>query len=77
MYVCLCYGVTDSQIRKAIAEGANTRSALRRKLGVGSQCGCCREQVAEMVNEYGVTQETATNHSVATVAMYQPQVTLA
>lgn len=77
MYVCLCYGVTDSQIREAIESGADSRAALRRKLGVGSQCGCCREQVAELVAQHQQAEKTVANLSVATAVMYMPQTALA
>jgi bacterioferritin-associated ferredoxin len=32
MYVCLCKGVTDSQIRSAVREGARTVRGLRKQL---------------------------------------------
>jgi bacterioferritin-associated ferredoxin len=40
MYVCLCRGVTDHQIRTAIAEGADLQG-IRDQLGVMTQCGKC------------------------------------
>jgi bacterioferritin-associated ferredoxin len=43
MYVCLCSGITDKQIRRAIADGAGSLQALRDQLGVASQCGGCAE----------------------------------
>ena len=33
MYVCLCQGITDRQIRQSIDEGADTLRALRQQLG--------------------------------------------
>ncbi|MFT4767146.1 MAG: bacterioferritin-associated ferredoxin [Glaciecola sp.] len=44
MYVCICNGITDKQIRNAIAEGANSLQHLRDELGVASQCGSCTDQ---------------------------------
>ena len=41
MYVCLCHGVTDRDIRAAAANGARTLKDLRRDLGVTSECGRC------------------------------------
>jgi len=41
MYVCLCKGVTDSQIREAISEGASSMRAIREQTGVMSACGKC------------------------------------
>jgi bacterioferritin-associated ferredoxin len=54
MYICVCGGVTESQIRTAIHEGAHTVDALTRKLGVGHQCGTCvsaAQWVLEEVHE--------------------------
>ena len=40
MYVCLCKGVTDSQIRSAAENGASIRE-IRDQLGVMTECGKC------------------------------------
>jgi bacterioferritin-associated ferredoxin len=41
MYVCLCKGITDAQIRAAVEDGASSMRELRNTLGVASQCGKC------------------------------------
>lgn len=41
MYVCVCHGVTDSQVRKAVASGVQSLRGLRDQLGVASECGRC------------------------------------
>ncbi|MEX1033748.1 MAG: bacterioferritin-associated ferredoxin [Cellvibrionaceae bacterium] len=41
MYVCLCNGITDREIRQSIRDGANSLQDLHDHLGVGSQCGQC------------------------------------
>lgn len=41
MYVCVCQGVTDRQIREAALAGARTLKDLRRELGVTRDCNCC------------------------------------
>lgn len=61
MYVCLCKGITDSQIRAAIEDGASSFKEVRNKLGVASQCGKCgiltREILRETLLESGQEQE--------------------
>lgn len=53
MYVCLCKGITDSQIRQAIEEGgASSIKDLRRSLGVATQCGKCSCFTKEMLRAY-------------------------
>ena len=41
MYVCLCKGITDTQIRAAVEDGASSLREVRTTLGVASQCGKC------------------------------------
>ena len=41
MYVCLCKGVTDGQIRDAIYDGCCSFADVRETLGVATQCGKC------------------------------------
>ena len=36
MYVCICNGITDKQIRAAVAEGATSLEQLEARLGVAS-----------------------------------------
>lgn len=57
MYVCLCKGVTDSQIRQAVDSGATSLRQVRQQLGVGSQCGKCSCLAQEILD--GALQEGA------------------
>lgn len=50
MYVCLCHGITESQIRTAAAQGCDSVSELTMHTGAGSSCGSCLE-MAMMVLE--------------------------
>lgn len=49
MYVCLCKGITDGQIRAAIQAGASSLRDLRDTLGVASQCGKCGTLTRDIV----------------------------
>lgn len=52
MYVCLCQGVTDGQIRKAASAGAaNCMRELQAHLGVASQCGKCAKCAHKILKE--------------------------
>ena len=51
MYVCLCEGVTDGQIRDAIFEGCCSYRDVRKTLGVASQCGKCACLAKQVVRE--------------------------
>ncbi len=51
MYVCLCTGVTDRDIREAAENGVTTVRQLGRELGVGRQCGRCAATAREILRE--------------------------
>lgn len=52
MYVCLCKGVTDKTIKKAVASGdVDSMRDLRQQYGVASQCGCCKQCAKETLND--------------------------
>ena len=52
MYVCICQAVTDKQIRRAAANGADNLYELREALGVGSGCGSCADHAQEILQEH-------------------------
>jgi bacterioferritin-associated ferredoxin len=41
MYICICNGITEREIRGAADLGCATLADLRRDLGVASCCGKC------------------------------------
>ena len=41
MYVCICNGVTDHQIRDATAAGVRSMAELTMRTGCGAACGTC------------------------------------
>ena len=49
MYVCLCHGVTDHDIRRAAEAGCSSVSELTMRTGLGSGCGTCGEMAAELL----------------------------
>ena len=51
MYVCLCHGVTDHDIRRAAEAGCSSVSELTMRTGLGSGCGSCGELAAEILSE--------------------------
>ncbi len=61
MFVCVCYAVTDRQIREAAEGGARTLKDLRRDLGVARDCGhcaSCARQCLDDANEYLANADT-------------------
>ena len=51
MYVCLCKGITDNQIKDAVFGGASNLREVRKQLGVMSQCGKCGIMTKQIVEE--------------------------
>lgn len=51
MYVCLCKGVTDSQIRDTVIDGAANLRDVRQRLGVASNCGRCAQCARQVIRQ--------------------------
>ena len=64
MYVCLCKAVTDRQILDAVDEGALDINEIADALGVGTNCGGCREYAQELVNQ-GLAERLSVNAAPA------------
>ena len=61
MYVCLCNGITDSQLVEAAIESSSGSSSSRfsaervaDRLGAGLGCGTCREFAVELVERAAI-----------------------
>ena len=52
MYICLCHGFTDRDVRGAIAGGCRSVAAVYRHLADRPQCGKCVPDVRGMLNEH-------------------------
>jgi bacterioferritin-associated ferredoxin len=50
--LCLCHAVSDSEIRDVIADGAHTVDAVGRVCGAGTDCGSCRDEIADLIDEH-------------------------
>ena len=51
MYVCLCNGVTENDIREAAAAGCRTMTERTMRTGAGAHCGCCVEMATQVLDE--------------------------
>jgi bacterioferritin-associated ferredoxin len=52
MYVCLCTGVTDREIRETITEGASSVEEVSYCTGAGTRCGSCVGAIAKLVEDH-------------------------
>jgi bacterioferritin-associated ferredoxin len=51
VYVCICNGITDRQIREVAAAGCRSVSELTMRTGAGAGCGSCLELAAQLLDE--------------------------
>jgi len=49
MYVCLCNGFTDRQVRQVCPAAAGSTAEVYRRLGGNPRCGKCVPMVRDMV----------------------------
>jgi bacterioferritin-associated ferredoxin len=51
MFVCMCYGITDKQIKSAVeTHGVGNVRELKQIMQLGSQCGKCVEFAQEIID---------------------------
>ena len=63
MYICICKGVTDNAIRKAVNQGAGRMRDLKVCLGIAGQCGACACH-AKAIMEQSLAQKEDTTSSL-------------
>jgi bacterioferritin-associated ferredoxin len=57
MYVCLCHVVTNKVVSAAIEAGARDLAELGRRTGAGTECGQCRQALAELLARFAEANE--------------------
>lgn len=51
MFVCVCQGITDTQIRQAVQEGKTSLGQVGQHLHVAQQCGRCGQMTKMIINQ--------------------------
>ncbi len=51
MYVCLCNGVTDKDIAKAVAAGADGLEVVQELTGAATGCGSCKHTTKTIIDQ--------------------------
>jgi bacterioferritin-associated ferredoxin len=57
VYVCICNGVTDHQIREAAHSGVASVSELTMRTGCGATCGSCLDMAADLLAKARATHD--------------------
>jgi bacterioferritin-associated ferredoxin len=50
MYVCVCHGIRDRDLRQAIAAGRRCFEELQSCTGVATGCGACEQLARELLD---------------------------
>lgn len=58
MYICLCHGFTDKQVKGAIAQGRRSMAEIYACLGGKPRCGRCVAEVRDIVAGTGRAEST-------------------
>ena len=51
VYVCICNGITEQDIRQAAASGCETMSELTMRTGCGACCGTCVDVACDVLDQ--------------------------
>lgn len=57
MYVCICNGVTDHDIREAAEAGCRSMAELTMRTGAGASCGSCVEMATDLLEKARAVRE--------------------
>lgn len=61
MYVCICNGVTENDIRQAVHAGCHSVPELTMRTGCGATCGACLDSAAKVLRE---TRQDMTSNAI-------------
>lgn len=49
--VCLCFDISEEQIREVVRNGAHTVEAVGEETQAGTGCGACQENIQKIIDE--------------------------
>jgi bacterioferritin-associated ferredoxin len=63
MYICLCNGLTDNQVKQVVADGGACRPReVYAACGCRAQCGRCTRMIVGMLREDRITPTASSVH---------------
>ncbi|WP_458096814.1 (2Fe-2S)-binding protein [Roseomonas sp. WA12] len=66
MYVCICNGLTDTQIQSAISGGAGRTHDVYSACNCRAQCGSCTASILCMLRDHGGKGQSASHQHAPT-----------
>lgn len=55
MYICICNAICDKSINQAIDDGSGKVSEVYAACGAKPQCGACKNDIKEMIEDRKVS----------------------
>jgi bacterioferritin-associated ferredoxin len=62
MHICVCYAVTEREIRAAFAQGSTSLAGVGEALGAGTCCGRCVPDVRKILKSCARECESGSLH---------------
>jgi assimilatory nitrate reductase catalytic subunit len=56
--VCSCFGIGANEIAAAVAQGCRSVDAVGQALGAGTNCGSCRGEIRQIIEQYRLKTDT-------------------
>lgn len=74
MYVCICHGVDEQELRSHIADGACTTRRIAQRSGAGTACGMCVRRIACVLSAALADDRTRLGDVQAVVQFAAPEI---
>jgi bacterioferritin-associated ferredoxin len=65
VYVCSCFGITESQVRERAAAGASTPRQIASQSRAGTDCGSCVRRIQSILGRGGCPRREALQQAEA------------
>ncbi|MDP5130399.1 MAG: nitrate reductase [Paraglaciecola sp.] len=69
--ICSCFKVGENTIKQAIEAGCETVEALGAKLKCGTNCGSCKSELSQLLNQYTPAPQTQMSVAAARISVVQ------
>ncbi len=69
MYICICNGITDRQVKAAVRAGATGWKDVHAHHGCQPNCGKCQCEIVEAIAEHGAERSSFAEPLFASAAM--------
>ncbi len=57
MFACICFGVTEDEVKAEITLGARTEEEIGERCGAGTGCGTCLDRIGALLRAAGTGRD--------------------